>query len=62
MGRNVFFVNAQETVNVVIKQNYRWDNAVIGLKPNYVYPDQLSFEYEEKKRSLTVETNSGILI
>lgn len=47
-GSNVFFVNAQETVNVVIKQNYRWDNAVIGLKPNYVYPDQLSFEYEEK--------------
>ncbi len=47
-GSNVFFVNAQETVNIVIKQNYRWDNAVIGLKPNYVYPDQLSFEYEEK--------------
>ncbi|MCK9452952.1 MAG: DUF5103 domain-containing protein [Bacteroidales bacterium] len=45
---NVFFVNAQEAVNVVIKQNYRWDNAVTGLKPNYVYPDQLSFEYEDK--------------
>ncbi|MBZ0243271.1 MAG: DUF5103 domain-containing protein, partial [Bacteroidales bacterium] len=45
---NVFFVNAQESVNVVIKQNFRWDNAVTGLKPNYVYPDQLSFEYEDK--------------
>lgn len=45
---NVFFVNPLEAVNVMIRQNYRWDNAVTGLKPNYIYPDQLSFEYEDE--------------
>ncbi|MBU1370973.1 MAG: DUF5103 domain-containing protein [Bacteroidetes bacterium] len=45
---NVFFTNAQQAVNLVIRQNNRWDNAVMALKPNYVYPDQLSFEYEDE--------------
>jgi len=45
---NFFFDSPKSTVNLLIKQNFRWDNAVEGLKPNYVYPDALTFEYEDE--------------
>lgn len=47
-AKNFFFDSPKSTVNLLIKQNFRWDNAVEGLKPNYVYPDVLTFEYEEE--------------
>jgi len=36
-----------QSLNLVIKQNGRWDNAVVGLKPNYSYSDKLTWEYDE---------------
>jgi len=45
---NFYFDNPKQTVNLVVRQNYRWDNAVQALKPNYVYPDALTFEYEDE--------------
>ena len=34
--------------NVTIQQNGRWDNAAIGLKPTYVYPEKSSYVNNEK--------------
>lgn len=39
---------AEQYSNVTIQQNGRWDNAVTGLKPTYVYPDNLSYENNVK--------------
>lgn len=33
---------------VTIQQNGRWDNAVVGLKPTYIYPEKLSYINNEK--------------
>lgn len=33
---------------VTIQQNGRWDNAVVGLKPTYIYPEKLSYANNEK--------------
>ena len=35
----------QQYSNLTIRQNGRWDNAVVGLKPSYVYPDYVTFEH-----------------
>jgi hypothetical protein len=45
---NVFLVSPHETVNLVVKQNGRIDNAIYGLKPSHVYGDQLTYEYIEE--------------
>lgn len=37
--------NTQQYSHLTIRQNGRWDNASIGLKPTYVYPDYISFEH-----------------
>ena len=37
--------NVQEYANLTIRQNGRWDNASIGLKPSFVYPDYISYEH-----------------
>lgn len=37
--------NTQQYSHLAIRQNGRWDNAAIGLKPTYVYPDYISFEH-----------------
>ena len=37
--------NTQQYSYLNIRQNGRWDNAAIGLKPTYVYPDYISFEH-----------------
>ncbi|MBQ8223357.1 MAG: DUF5103 domain-containing protein [Bacteroidales bacterium] len=39
---------AEQYSNVTIQQNGRWDNAVMGIKPTYVYPDYLSYENNPK--------------
>ncbi len=33
---------------VVIRQNERWDNAIVGLKPSYVQGKKLIYDYDEK--------------
>lgn len=40
--------NTQQFCNLTIRQNGRWDNAVEGLKPTYVYPDYISYEHHPK--------------
>ena len=35
-------------VNVVIKQNNRWDKAIVGLKPKYVRGAKLIYDFEEE--------------
>lgn len=37
--------NVQDYAAMTIRQNGRWDNAVIGLKPTFVYPDHISYEH-----------------
>lgn len=45
---DIFNSLADQYSNVTIQQNGRWDNAVMGLKPTYVYPDYLSYENNAK--------------
>lgn len=37
--------NTQQYSSLTIRQNGRWDNAAMGLKPTFVYPDRISFEH-----------------
>ena len=45
---DIFNSLAEQYSNVTIQQNGRWDNAVTGIKPTYVYPDYLSYENNVK--------------
>lgn len=45
---NLFNNRPNEYSNVTIQQNGRWDNAVIGLKPTYSYPDKLEYVKNNK--------------
>lgn len=38
--------NIQQYSNLNIRQNGRWDNASIGLKPSFIYPDYISYEHD----------------
>lgn len=38
--------NVQQYGNLTIRQNGRWDNAQVGMKPSFVYPDYISYEHE----------------
>ncbi|MGN0033994.1 MAG: type IX secretion system plug protein domain-containing protein [Candidatus Limimorpha sp.] len=40
---NMFNTRADQYSNVTIQQNGRWDNAVFGIKPSFVYPEKLSY-------------------
>ena len=42
---NYISTNTQQFSYLTIRQNGRWDNAVEGLKPTYVYPEYISFEH-----------------
>jgi hypothetical protein len=44
----MFNTLASQYSNMTIQQNGRWDNAVMGVKPTYVYPDYLSYENNVK--------------
>ena len=46
--KNVQIQNPYEQVKVVLMQNYRWDNAITGLKPRYVNGSLLDYNYEEE--------------
>ena len=37
-----------QELNVVIRQNFRWDNAITGLKPLYMKGGELDYNYEDK--------------
>jgi hypothetical protein len=37
-----------QSLVVVLQQNRRWDNAVIGLKPNFVKNNELIFDHDEE--------------
>ncbi len=45
---DMFNSRADQYSNVTIQQNGRWDNAVFGLKPTYVFPEKLSYVNNEK--------------
>ncbi|MDO5104489.1 DUF5103 domain-containing protein [Capnocytophaga sp.] len=38
------------SVNVAILQNYRWDNAITSLKPQYVMGNELIYRYDSEAR------------
>ena len=38
--------NVQDYSNLAIRQNGRWDNAAMGLKPSFIYPDYISYEHD----------------
>ena len=40
---DLFNSRADQYSNVTIQQNGRWDNAIFGLKPTFVYPEKLSY-------------------
>ena len=37
--------NVQDYASMTIRQNGRWDNAAIDIKPSFVYPDRISYEH-----------------
>lgn len=37
--------NVQDYASMTIRQNGRWDNAVVGLNPSFIYPDYISYEH-----------------
>lgn len=43
--RGVNIVSPLESVHVVVRQNQRWDNARIDIKPSFVREDQRQIEY-----------------
>ena len=45
---DLFNSRADQYSNVTIKQNGRWDNAVFGLKPTYIFPEKLSYANNAK--------------
>jgi len=45
---DLFNSRADQYSNVTIQQNGRWDNAVFGLKPSYVYPEKISYTNNAK--------------
>ena len=38
--------NIQQYSNLTIRQSGRWDNASMGMKPSFVYPDYISYEHD----------------
>ncbi len=40
--------NPQIEIKTAILQNGRWDNAIVGLKPLFVKPDELVFDYQNQ--------------
>lgn len=37
--------NVHEYASLTIRQNGRWDNAAVGIKPSFIYPDRISYEH-----------------
>jgi hypothetical protein len=47
VGRLSVF-NPFEEIKVVVMQNNRWDNAIIGLQPKFIKGSELIYDFEEK--------------
>jgi hypothetical protein len=43
---NFEIYNPYQSVTVILMQNYRWDNAITGLKPKYINGSLLDYNYE----------------
>ncbi|MBR6437906.1 MAG: DUF5103 domain-containing protein [Bacteroidales bacterium] len=62
--KDIFNSRAEQYSNVTIQQNGRWDNAVFGLKPAYVYPEKLTYinnaktVFESGNQFLRINTSS----
>ena len=41
-------MNPLQDLKVVIRQNQRWDNQIVGLTPKYVNDQVMNFDYEEE--------------
>ena len=44
---NYKIINPFQDLKVVITQNNRWDNAIINLKPLFVNPNELNYNYDD---------------
>ncbi len=42
---NIMTSNIQQFTHLTIRQNGRWDNAAIGIKPSFVYPEYIAYEH-----------------
>jgi hypothetical protein len=40
-------VSPSQQVNVTVMQNYRWDNAIIGIQPRYIQDNVLEYDGEQ---------------
>ncbi len=45
---NISVADPFREIKVVVRQNGRWDNAIIGLQPNQIRNKELNFNYEEE--------------
>ena len=41
-------LNPQDEIKVVLMQNRRWDNAVLGLKPKFIQNNVLNYDYDKE--------------
>ncbi len=48
LHKNIKINNPQSEIEVVVRQNNRWDNAITGLKPAFVKKDRLIYNYQNK--------------
>lgn len=47
-ARGFFAGKPQQSFQLTILQNNRWDNAKIGIAPSHVYNDKLTYEYDNE--------------
>lgn len=48
LHKDISINNPHAEVNVSVLQNGRWDNAITGLKPLFIKPEQLVYDYQGK--------------
>jgi len=41
--------NSYDNLKVVLMQNYRWDNAITGLKPRFINDTELNYDYNSSE-------------
>jgi len=54
--RGLKIINPYTDVSVVIRQNQRWDNAIVGLNPTSVREDRTTLEYHHFTKENTFES------
>jgi hypothetical protein len=48
VNQQLKLLNPREDIKVVLMQNRRWDNAILGLKPNYIRDNVLDYDYNKE--------------